>query len=118
RTTEHQLGASENGSFEHADALQRLYTERSFEPVWVDGEGPTERFDELIRTLCDAVNDGLWPAAYLSPDLDAALERIRSGTADSDSVRSVHLAQLDIQATQAYLRYAHDLLTGRVDPRQ
>ncbi|HEX7071693.1 MAG TPA: L,D-transpeptidase family protein, partial [Rhodothermales bacterium] len=74
--------------------------------------------DRAIDAFCDAATEGLWPASYATPELAEAIEQTRESKASGDAARSDQLAHLDLLLTQAYMAYASDLLTGRVDPRE
>jgi murein L,D-transpeptidase YcbB/YkuD len=88
--------------------LHRFYRRRGFRPAWSDGPGRQEWAGHLLRALDDADAHGLDPAAYPA-------EAIRA-RAVLTGLRVV--AERDLLLTDAFLRYARDVSSGRLPPKQ
>lgn len=93
----------------HRVAVQRIYADRAFEPLWVTEAGPSERARELVGIIGKADQDGLDPADYDHERLAAGLQ------APPDPAS---LAELEQRLSRAFLRYSNDLRSGRVTPRE
>jgi len=118
RTIKNGLSAAYYGArpdtraHEEAQRLYFLYGERHFEPIWL-----TQRADgavtfspaaaKIIALFQDAATQGLDPADYLTPSIDAA--RLSGG--------GVELATLETAFSAATMRYADHLHNGRIDPQ-
>jgi murein L,D-transpeptidase YcbB/YkuD len=89
-------------------ALQRFYRQRSFLPAWSRGPGAGERAARLLHALDTADAHGLDPAAYPSGAIRARSARAGQRVA----------AERDLLLTDAFLRYATDVASGRLRPEQ
>lgn|GEM_PF-128531 len=90
-----------------ADAVAELYAQRGFAPAWTD----RKRVEQLLTALAGTAGDGLDPEEYhLTP--------LQQGFAGLDAQASpAQRAELDLLATDAYLRALLHLLRGKVDSR-
>lgn len=93
----------------HRTALQRFYAERSFLPIWVSESGPFYRANELVAVIAGAEEDGLYPSDY---------DHARLATAVAEADGTTALAALEHRLSRAFLEYANDLGSGRVEPRE
>ena len=85
-------------------AVRRAYADQQYRPIWLQGDGWAAR--ALLDQLRAATRHGLRPTDYRADALAAALGRLR--WADPRA-----RAQLELQFTAAFLRYARDLCHGR-----
>ena len=93
--------SANNGRGEFAADLRRVYEAGGFQPVWVLSPGASERAAALAQLPGFAARQGLEPGRYLA--------RVPSAHAEA-----ARIAVEDIAATQALLRFAHDLRSGAV----
>lgn len=91
--------------------VRDYYAAEDSAPLWTDGEQATEAADALLQRLCGAVADGLNPANYGLDSLQALRNRLAT------SPTPATLAAFEVQATEAFVRFAKDLGRGRVDAR-
>jgi L,D-transpeptidase YcbB len=89
------------------EAIAAIYSARDYAPIWT-GAADAARRQALLTVLAGAVDHGL-PGASYDPALLAAA--FRSATTEGDRGR------LDVQMTQALLRYMHDMTMGAISPR-
>lgn len=83
--------------------LPQLYEGRAFAPLWTDAAAAAD----LVAAIRDLETHGLDPAAYaLDPLIDLPLDA-------SDPAAA---AEADLLRSHAFVRAAHDLRFGRVDP--
>ena len=95
--------------------IRRAYNGRRYAPLWLSAAGPTEAGSALINVLCDALDEGIHPAAFtadsaaglLAEPLDAWDSALSAGT----------LAGADLRLTAAFLDYLGALAAGQVNPR-
>lgn len=78
---------------------------------WRDGYLSPDA-DSLLGAVASVGSDGLDPSAYVSPVLRAHIDAARAGTVVSPEAR----AELDAQLTAVFVRVAHDLADGPLDP--
>lgn len=88
-------------TFRGSADLACFYERRGYAPAW---NRATE--DELLGTLARAADEGLRPEAYRAG-------RLRQIEAKTPAER----VELDLLLTDAFLRYARDVQSGRVNPR-
>ena len=84
-------------------SIMAYYVAHSFQPMWVDGNGLTQRGKEAADRLARAQEDGLNAADYPAPTM--------SGTTSAES-----LAKAELQLTESALKYARQAQAGRFDP--
>lgn len=95
------------------ERLRRVYLDRDYRPLWIDGSKLQGQAIDLIEALCHAERDGLRAADYDLGGLQAELARLR----ESKKPNPAALAALDLRLTRAFLDYGGDLLAGRLDPQ-
>ena len=84
-------------------ALLAFYSDRAFVPLFVDGQGATERARGAAQAVARAAEDGLEPRDYALPRVEAGLD---------PQVRS----KAEIAFAQTAVRFARHLQSGRFDP--
>lgn len=89
-------------------ALRRFYRPRGYAPAWGADAGGGERASLLLRVLAEAETHGLDPGDY---HLDAIRAR-RTGSGGENAL------ERELLLTDAYLRYATQVSTGRVHPER
>jgi len=96
---------------------RQFYEARGFMPAWVDGDGTTDHWNDLVQQLAYSERHGLDPAAYGPQEF----ERLR----DASQTRTrgtrfpvERIPEMDARMTYAYLRYAADLLGWTRSARQ
>jgi murein L,D-transpeptidase YcbB/YkuD len=95
------------------ELVRRVYLDRDYRPLWVDGSKVQGRARELIETLCHAEREGLRAADYDLAGLQSELARLKEDKKSNPPA----LAALDLRLTRAFLDYGGDLLAGRLDPQ-
>jgi murein L,D-transpeptidase YcbB/YkuD len=90
-----------------SEALTQVYAARQYSPIWSGAQGLNEKGNALIRALRDARAEGLEPDDY---DLAAIKPRLTPVAAQT-------LAELELLLSDAFLRYADHLRSGRFDPK-
>ncbi len=101
----------------HADALSlRFYSQRDFQPAWINNKGPMRIADSLVKVIHDANLEGLNPQDYHSHALDSMLSKIRMDLKIKMPVDIEQMMDLEVLLTDAFLLYGNHLLSGRVNP--
>jgi murein L,D-transpeptidase YcbB/YkuD len=88
---------------------QQFYASRQYLPAWVDGDGTTPQWKDLVEQLKYSQRHGLSPASYGV----AEFEQLRAASQSKTRGTVFPLARVpehDARMTYAYLRYAADLL--------
>lgn len=90
---------------------RRFYAERDHRLAWIDRSGiPREDSLALVEVLQGAGEQGLYAADYQADELKKRLQRSIRGT------QKMAVDEMDVDLTVAFLRYAGDLLHGRLLP--
>ena len=99
---------SGNGPFDitTAEAIEKFYDQHDNLPIWVDGQGFTEKAKQVVAELRRASDWGLAPADYAVSDVAPGTPSIAT------------LAQAELALTRAVVNYAHDAHVGRFDPQR
>jgi murein L,D-transpeptidase YcbB/YkuD len=97
---------SESGASSRTNQVLAFYQSRNFAPAWV-ADAQEDMAVEVRAVLARAHEQGL-------SDDDYKLSR--KDSASAAALDSTEAAQYDIALTDAVLRYAHDLRTGRIEP--
>lgn len=98
--------APDNAGESVSVAVRRFYAARQYEPVWVNTLGPLPRASSLVGAVLDAAKDGLEPADYITPGIQALfLAKDAAG-----------MAKLEAALTWAFVRLTSDLASGRTVP--
>jgi len=82
-------------------AVEAFYSSRDYEPIWVGMSGATERGKQAIDHLRHADADGMDPADYPVPSIQA-------------DAAPAALAEAEMRLTQSALDYARQATMGRV----
>lgn len=93
--------------------IRRAYDARRYAPLWLSAAGPTEAGTALISALCDALDEGIHPAAFTADSNAGLLSGMPAGW---DSASAGALARADLRLTAAFLDYMSTLAAGQVDP--
>jgi L,D-transpeptidase YcbB len=102
-------------AFPSRETIDELYTKRTYRPAWSDESGKlVPETTALLEALSKAGDHGLDPEDYVAARLQALEKEIRQGK--SDERAAARLADFDLLATAAFLRYASDVSTGRLHP--
>lgn len=97
-----------------ADAL-RFYRQRAYATAWIEREKISKNGEELLKELKRSGEEGLQESFYDVPQIDSLRSELEVPSVPNDSLPSL-LVRLDVLMTTAFLNYASDLLTGRIDP--
>lgn len=90
------------------EALAAYYRRRDFAPVWLtDDTAAADRRMALMTALTEAPTHGLSPLVHDAASLAREAEEARGPLA---------LGRLDVMLSRAWLRLAHDLSGGALDP--
>lgn len=103
-----------------SEKTAEFYAARDYEAAW---SGPKKLLDRgrlVHEAIGRSVEDGLPPERYrhdVAARLLAALEPEQRSERLPDSVAVRYLADLDLLLTEGFNRYAWDLVTGTLDPK-
>ena len=94
-----------------------FYKARGYMPAWVDGDGTTEQWKDLVQQLKYSERHGLDPAAYGPQEFEQLREASQTRTSGT-RFPVERIPEMDAKMTYAYLRYAADLLGWTHSARQ
>ena len=92
-----------------------FYAQRGYRPAWTDRKGFLPRGEVLLRALRGARADGIDPRRYHAHAVEVLLTRAQREHAQGLPVGDV-LGNVDMVLTEAFVRYANDLVGGTLDP--
>ena len=92
--------------------VQAIYADRSYEPMWVGADRPTERARDLVTAVASAETHGMRVRDYGLAGLATSLERAYG----KGKAAPAELTELELRLTALYLDYGGDLVAGRIDP--
>lgn len=93
------------------EAVDRFYADREGQPLWLEAGHPRPALASLMRVLEGLNTHGLNPADYHLDALRMHINQLQSGPLSPEQQ-----AQLEWQATDAFLTLATHLATGRAHP--
>ena len=88
-------------------SARQFYASRKFAPIWV-GKKNKARAKALLQAIANADDHGLPADSYRYDDLKTALNSNQGNTS----------AAGEVLATRIFLKYAHDLSSGILEPRK
>lgn len=128
----HEVGAEISGLLEQAgenlhlrigakefvlhDSLRPFYRDRGYRPAWVDDGGSTDHVDVFHKVLRNAGRDGLAPSDYHLDEIEDLLRLEQDHLRYEIMIDPQRMAQLDLLLSDAFLKQAEHLTSGRVDP--
>ncbi|WP_137402477.1 L,D-transpeptidase family protein [Echinicola rosea] len=96
----------------HPDLLIAFYSNRQFEPVWVNDGKWHESASDLLAQIEESKYDGLLPASYHLSSIKEVISRDKQQSIDNG--HPVHQAYVDLLLADAYFSLANDLYLGKV----
>lgn len=96
------------------DETFSFYRQRHFSAAWLSLRGLGEQGQRLQKVLQSAHQEGLRPEEYHVKTIDIFAEQLRIFNSQGKPADPLQLARLDILLTDAFLRYAGDVSSGRV----
>lgn len=97
--------------------LSTFYSLRQYRLAWIANKAVTRNAKELLNELRLSCKEGLSAELYKAAEAEAAVSALKKAKEGNDSLPR-QLARLDLILTKAYLDYASDLLTGRINPEK
>lgn len=94
-------------------SLQAIYQTHQFEPLWLENGKPSAQLDAALTAMEHAAEDGLNPSDYGTAALRDQQQTLSASTPDN-----TQLMRFDFAVTNAFLQFASDLSTGRINPAQ
>lgn len=94
-------------------SMQVLYKNRSYQPAWIDNSEVQATASSLLTSLSKADEHGLRVSDYGVDDLRKRLSHLQAGELTGKNA----IAQLDLRLSYAFIDYAQDLHSGRIDPK-
>jgi murein L,D-transpeptidase YcbB/YkuD len=94
-----------------------FYKARGYLPAWVDGDGTTDQWKDLVEQLKYSERHGLDPATYGPAEFERLRESSQTRTRGTRFPLE-RIPEMEAKMTYAYLRYAADLLGWTHSARQ
>ena len=88
------------------ELLPELYAARDFQPLWTR----PGRLDSLVELLESVTDHGLDPEDYV-------IDHLQTARAQAESGESLDQADLDILASEAFVRFGYHQRFGKVNPQ-
>lgn len=97
------------------ESVRAFYGQRAYEPAWTGDDEILERGQTVLSSLRQAEEDGLPPERYRYTVMNRLVEILAEDEVDGEQ-EVVVLGDLDLILTEAFARYASDLVAGTIDP--
>ena len=96
--------------------LPRFYSNRSYQPAWVNTTGPLPRLNDLISGFRHSEHEGLQPENYHLTTIQTLLQEIQQASELQQPLDMQTLVDLELLCTDGFLLLASHLAAGRVNP--
>jgi murein L,D-transpeptidase YcbB/YkuD len=96
--------------------LPRFYSNRSYQPAWVNTTGPLPRLNDLISGIRHSEHEGLQPEDYHLTTIQTLLQEIQQASELQQPLDMQTLVDLELLCTDGFLLLASHLAAGRVNP--
>lgn len=96
--------------------LPRFYLKRTYNPAWIDNDGPLPIVDSIVASIKNAYKDGLTPEDYHLTNIERLLTIINERRRKNLPLNHLRLVDLDLLLTDAFLVLGSHLYGGRVNP--
>lgn len=98
----------------YGQALKTLYTERDYQPIWSKAKRLRQPAASLLTELCQAEQQGLDAADYDLDHIERLLREAYVEPPQEDWNHALRLAELELDLSAVFLRYADHLGHGRI----
>ncbi|MFA6598282.1 MAG: L,D-transpeptidase family protein [Ignavibacteriaceae bacterium] len=105
-----------SSNFEYFDTLKYFYTGRNFQPKFIKSFDDKIFIDSLLTILGKSGEHGIKPGLYKYDLIKSEYEKLIDSTVKENSIRYLHLANLELLLSDAVLRYAYHMRYGIVNP--
>ncbi|MEJ2446169.1 MAG: L,D-transpeptidase family protein, partial [Exilibacterium sp.] len=95
-----------------------FYQRRGFQPAWIGNGGPLPQLETLLQTFGRATANGLRERDYVFWTPESVISHDALFSDEIEQLGAWDLAALDATLTDAMLRYAAHLSSGRVRPAE
>lgn len=99
-------GEAARNSLADSKAIESFYAGREYRPLWIDGQGRTDRAERALEVFDAAWTHGLNPDTYHAAEIHALLD-----------APAVDKARLELLTMDGALRYGRDLSGMRFNPK-
>lgn len=99
------------------ELLVRFYTQRAFQPVWIDEDGVLPHTEMLVQTIRQSGQEGLKPGVYHLPTIATLITELGQPGDRELSRTQRHRVALELLLTDAYLMYGAHAIAGQIDPK-
>ena len=98
------------------EQVRSFYQQRDYQPIWLNDRGATAQLYVLVEALRASSDEGLCPEYYGLHTLENHLPLLDASSRLGRHLPQSWQPQIELLLTQAYFRYAGDLIGGMVDP--
>lgn len=103
-------------NLEYFDTLKYFYSERDFQPMFIKSFNDKYFADSMLTIIKMAERHGLSPNRYNYNLIKNEYESIYDSTIANNSVRYIHLANVELLLADAVLKYSYHLRYGVINP--
>lgn len=114
--TNHTQAMCGNGIKCFSPVINQFYTFRSFTPAWTDNGkllGVAKNFIKILNT--EPISNGLVAEYYRVAKINALAAQLDESASVDNAKLAICAANLDLLLTDAFLTYASDLSSGRIN---
>jgi len=105
-----------SSNFEYFDTLKYFYTGKNFQPMFIKSFDDKFFMDSLLTILGKSGEHGIEPGLYKYDLIKSEYGKLIDSTVKENSIRYLHLANIELLLSDEVLRYAYHMRYGVVDP--
>lgn len=98
------------------EEVRSFYQLREYQPVWLSDRGATSHLKVMVNALRASSDEGLCPDHYQLRTLEGYLPLLSDSGRRGQILPQSWQPQFELLLTQAYFRYAADLISGQINP--
>ncbi|MEM6811769.1 MAG: L,D-transpeptidase family protein [Pseudomonadota bacterium] len=103
----------DNVRVQNSKALQKVYEENNYQPLWMTGSRKDFRLlNDFYELFLDSWVHGFNPGKYHTPSIYNSLAKIKEGKTLDDKIKA------DIILSDAIIKFGQDLTGTRINPRK
>ncbi len=107
-----------SSNFEYFDTLKYFYAGRNFQPMFMKSYDDNYFIDSMLSVIRKSGEHGIEPNIYKYDLLKSEYKKLLDSGITDNSVRYIHLANIELLLSDAVLKYAYHLRYGVVNPKK
>ncbi|MFA4923504.1 MAG: L,D-transpeptidase family protein [Ignavibacteriaceae bacterium] len=103
-------------NFEYFDSLKHFYANRNYQPMFMKSYDDKFFIDSMLKVINKSVEHGIAANVYKYDLIKSEYAKLLDSGITDNSIRYLHLANIELLLSNAVLKYAYHLRYGVVNP--